>query len=47
MGTPSFYTKRADEVAATQQQLAAIEKEIRAAYGRWAELDALAAGERD
>jgi len=47
MAMPSFYTKRADEVAATQQQLAAIENDIRAAYARWAELDALAAGERD
>ena len=44
MGSPSFYTKRADEVARAKERLDSLDAEIRAAYGRWAELEVLAEG---
>ena len=47
MASPSFYTTRGDEVAATRQRLAAVEDEIRQAYARWTELEALANGDEE
>ena len=47
MASPSFYTTRGDEVAATRQRLAAVEAEIHEAYARWVELETLAGGDRE
>lgn len=45
MGSPGFYAKRAGEAARAKERIEALDAEIRTAYARWAELDALVAGE--
>ena len=47
MASPSFYTTRGDEVAATRLRLAAVEAEIHEAYARWVELESLASGQEE
>jgi ATP-binding cassette subfamily F protein uup len=42
MASPTFYSSRGDEIAKVKQQLAALEKELHAAYARWVELETLA-----
>jgi ATP-binding cassette subfamily F protein uup len=44
MASPTFYTKRGDEVAETKQRLATVEGELHKAYARWIELEALTTG---
>ncbi|MBK8229599.1 MAG: ATP-binding cassette domain-containing protein [Candidatus Eisenbacteria bacterium] len=45
LGTPTFYTTRADEVASTKERLAAIELELHFCMERWVELESIRAGE--
>ena len=47
MASPSFYTTRGNEVAATRLRLAAVEAEIHEAYARWVELESLASGQEE
>ena len=47
MASPSLYSTRGDEVAPARQRLAALEGELRAAYGRWQELESLASGDAE
>jgi ATP-binding cassette subfamily F protein uup len=42
LASPDFYATRGDEVARTNERLAAVEAELHEAYARWVELEALA-----
>ena len=44
MSAPGFYTSAGDEIARTQQRVAAIEIEIHAAFERWTELESQSGG---